>query len=124
MKAKLPLRTLVVFGFLSATDLALTWYLLNQHDCVVYEANPLAGWLLARHGWGGLAVFKAAIVLVVGAVAVAIHIYRPRTGRRVLVFGCVVLAGVIAYSGRLAYAESVRTAPAGVDERFIEESNQ
>ena len=55
---------LAVFLALSLTDFVQTFALITGSDGAVYEANPIADAWLAKHGWTGLAAFKAGIVLV------------------------------------------------------------
>jgi hypothetical protein len=94
----------IMFVLLSLADLALTWWLLSSSAGGVYEANPLANWLLARHGWLGLAGFKTAmVVLVIGLVGLIART-RPRAAGRVLGFGCAAVAVVVLYSASLCGA--------------------
>ncbi|HZT82167.1 MAG TPA: DUF5658 family protein [Gemmataceae bacterium] len=104
---------LLLFVALSACDLLLTWRLVEHGGGAVYEANPVAGWWLARHGWAGLAGFKFGIVLLVAGLCAAVSRRRPRAGGRLLLLGCAALAIVVGYSGWLM--ASVRPAP-GADE--------
>src|SRR5262245_15702856 len=92
---------LVLFGLLSVADLVLTLHLLQQGNGRVYESNPLAGWWLARLGSFGLALYKVLCVLLFGTLILTISRLNPRTGGRVLVFGCVAVAVVVCYSGCL-----------------------
>lgn len=55
----------------------------------MYEANPLANWWLSRHGWLGMASFKAAVVLAVVGLTAVLARSRPRMAGSVL--GLVVL---------------------------------
>jgi hypothetical protein len=89
---------LSLFLFLSLTDLFLTWRLLLQSHGQVYESNPIADWWLSNYGWSGLAAFKIAMALSVAVLATAISMVRPRTGGRLLAFGCSVLLIVVLYS--------------------------
>jgi hypothetical protein len=91
----------VLFALLSLTDLALTCWLLGRGAGRVYEANPLAGWFLARHGLAGLVCFKAAVVLLVFALAAAISGSRPSLAGRILALGCAGLLVVVLYSAVL-----------------------
>lgn len=93
------MRTL--FAALSLADLLLTWWLLTFTGAVVYESNPLANWCLRVAGWLGLAAFKVGLVAAVLLLVARICRHRPRTGQRVLAFGCLVLALVVGYSGVL-----------------------
>jgi hypothetical protein len=95
------------FALLSAMDFVLTRYLL-QDSGGAYEANPVANWLLQRHGWSGLAAFKIAIGALVAGVAAFVYGYRPRAASRLLIFGCAALTVVVAYSGALAVARQAR----------------
>ena len=89
------------FVLLSLADLTLTWALIRDGSGSVYESNPVAAWCLHGHGWAGLAVFKSLMVLASGGLSEIISRYRPRTGGRVLVLGCVVTGAVVLYSGYL-----------------------
>jgi hypothetical protein len=91
----------LLFALLSGADLGLTCWLLGHSGGSVYEANPVAGWCLARHGWGGLAGFKGAVVLVVLGLTALIFRRRPRAAGRLLGFGCAGLALVVLYSAAL-----------------------
>jgi hypothetical protein len=48
-----------------------------------------------------MAIFKALMVLTSGGLSEVISRYRPRTGGRVLVLGCIITASVVLYSGYL-----------------------
>jgi hypothetical protein len=111
--ASLPHRRLVLFLFLNLLDLVLTWQLIEQGRGQVYEGNPLASWLLTRWGWPGLTTFKLGAVLLVGSIALIIARNRPRTGGRVLSFGCSALFLVLLYSSSVAAC--IDNAPPGDD---------
>jgi hypothetical protein len=100
----------MAFGILSVADFALTRHLLYGSD-TAYEANPVAGWLLARHGWVGLALFKVAAAAVVVGLAAVVHRHRPRAGTRLVGFGCSALAFVVVYSAALAVGREARIGP-------------
>ena len=89
------------FVLLSLADLTLTWALIRDTSGLVYESNPVAAWCLHGHGWAGLAVFKSLMVLASGGLSEIISRYRPRTGGRVLVLGCIITGAVVLYSGYL-----------------------
>src|SRR6267378_546486 len=89
---------LALFTLLNAADLLVTRLLLGQGLATVYEGNPVAAWLLGRHGWVGVAFFKLATALLVAGAAAAVFARRPRLGVGVLAFGCATLAGVVVYS--------------------------
>jgi hypothetical protein len=98
------------FALLSAADFALTRHLIEGAS--MGEANPVADWILARHGWGGLGLFKLAATLLPAAMAILIHQYRPRAGKGLLAFACAAVAVVVLYSATLAFARGGR---AGAD---------
>src|SRR4051794_33180891 len=97
-------RKQLLFVVLSLADLALTCWLLDRSGGQVYEANPVAGWWLARHGWAGLACFKALAVALVIGLALLIARSRPLVAGRVLALGGAVTAFVVVYSATLAWA--------------------
>jgi Domain of unknown function (DUF5658) len=88
---------LVLYGALSAADLALTAALLRANGRA-YESNPAAAACLERYGLRGLAVFKAAgLVAFAGAVFLLVR-RRPPAAAGVVTFGCLVLLWVTTYS--------------------------
>jgi hypothetical protein len=89
------------FVLLSLADLTMTWALIGDGLGSVYESNPVAAWCLQGYGWAGMAGFKALMVLASGGLSEVISRYRPRTGGRVLVLGCIITASVVLYSGYL-----------------------
>jgi hypothetical protein len=91
-----------LFALLSAADFGLTWWLIDQTDGHAYEANPVAGWMLAQAGWLGLACFKAAVVAVVLAISAVVSRFRPAAAGRLLMLGCACLGAVVCYSSALA----------------------
>ena len=91
----------LLFVLLSLADLSMTWALIGDGLGSVYESNPVAAWCLQGYGWSGMAVFKAVMVLASGGLSEVVSRYRPRTGGRVLVLGCIVTASVVLYSGYL-----------------------
>jgi Domain of unknown function (DUF5658) len=104
MKQKPVVRNWLMglFVLLSALDLLLTGWLLSSRPGEVYESNPVARWWLARHGWPGLAAYKAATVALFAAALALLYRRRPAVARRVLQVGCLTVAAVVAYSGALA----------------------
>jgi hypothetical protein len=96
-------RGLLLFTALSVADLSLTWLLLERARGCACESNPVASWWLAHFGLPGLAGFKGGIVLLVAALVLFVARHRPGAARRVLVFGCSILLGVVLYSGVLVY---------------------
>lgn len=93
-----------LFVLLSVADLALTWWLLACSGGRVYEANPVAQLYLDRHGWAGLACFKAGVVLLVLGLAATIARSRPRLSGGIVCLGCAVLSVVVLYSASLSRA--------------------
>jgi hypothetical protein len=89
---------LLAFALLGAADLLLTWRLIHRGDGRVFESNPVAGWWLANHGWGGMVAFKGGAILLLGVLACLLAWKRPRTGEFVLVFGCGAQSAVVFYS--------------------------
>ena len=68
---------------------------------VLIEGNPIARWVL--HGWGirGMVIFKFAMIALVAAIAETVGRTRPNVGRNLLIFGTLVVGGVVIYSLRL-----------------------
>ncbi len=104
-----PRRSLfVLIGclvLLQAADFCLTWALLAsgiRGD--VYEANPLANYILTRYGWAGLASFKSVCSMVALGAILLISRHRAVAGSRLLVVLCLVMGGVVGYSGALLSA--------------------
>src|SRR5262245_50624935 len=121
-------RLALTFVLLSCADLALTCSLLHFSDGEVYEANGLAAEVLARYGQGGLAGFKALLVLTVGARVSVVAAYRPRAARRLAVFACLTVGGVVVYSvglwGHVASRPTYRCQEPGVIEREAQRLEQ
>jgi hypothetical protein len=109
-----------LFALLSLADLALTWWLLSGSNGRVYEANPMARWLLEQHGWAGLATFKAGIVLLVLALCAVVARSRPRAAGRALTLGCAALALVVLYSVGLCRT-TLPLAQAGVEPEELQQ---
>jgi hypothetical protein len=102
-RSRFPICALAVFALLSVADFALTRQLLHGAGGA-YEANPTARWVLERHGWSGLAIFKLGAVLLAASVTALVYYFRPRAGARLMAFGCAVLTLVVGYSGVLLAA--------------------
>jgi hypothetical protein len=90
----------ILYVVLSLADLVLTAALLGT-DGEAYEANPIAAAFLERHGWSGLALFKAAGVTVFVAAVVLLARRRRQLAAAVVTFGCLVLIGVTWHTHRL-----------------------
>lgn len=88
MQTKFPKLKLVLFALLSATDFAITYFLISGSKGAVYEANPVADQSLQRWGWTGLAVFKATLVTLITTIVVYIYYRRPRVAHDVLAVAC------------------------------------
>jgi hypothetical protein len=86
---------LALFVALSLADLWLTSRLVEGSEC---EVNPVAAALLDAYGWEGLTVFKVLVVAATAALCVSISACRPRTGGRVLTFGCLSTGLTVFYS--------------------------
>jgi uncharacterized paraquat-inducible protein A len=97
---------LVLYVLLSGLDLILTHRLLTHNGEMVYEGNPLARFWLHHYGWAGLATFKVLTVELVAVVSLVVSLSSPHLGRRILIFGCLVLLVVNAYSGFLLSQKS------------------
>jgi hypothetical protein len=89
-----------VYALLSAADLLLTISLLKTSG-EAYEANPAAAAFLERHGWGGLAAFKAGGVLMFFGAVFLLARRKPGVAAGVVTFGCGVLLAVTLYSHNL-----------------------
>jgi hypothetical protein len=94
----LPYIRMLIFAALSFADLYLTRELLVRGHGQIYESNPIADAWLSRYGMDGLVYFKMGALSVVGGVAVFLSTYRPRAGRWLLNFGCLVVGSVALYS--------------------------
>ena len=86
---------------LSVADFALTYALLQLSDGIAYESNPLAAACLDRHGWGGLALFKAALVIVFVGTVGYVATRKKRVAALLAVYGCAMLTSVVLYSQQL-----------------------
>jgi hypothetical protein len=98
---RVPLVLLAALLVLQACDFLLTWQLLGGSRPEVYEANPLASATLERFGWGGLALFKSAVSVLVVLAALLVLRRRPALAGRLLGGLCLLMAGVVGYSGWL-----------------------
>lgn len=91
-----------LFLLLSMADLSLTLWLLDSKGGAVYEANPLARWILQKHSWPGMVAFKASCALVLIVAVSALAQLRPATAKRLMLAGCLALAITVMWSGVLA----------------------
>jgi hypothetical protein len=86
-----------LYAVLSAADLLLTSALLRLNPAA-FESNPLAAAWLERHGWGGLAVYKALTVAVFIVAVMLLARRRRGVAVGVVGFGCTALLWVTIYS--------------------------
>jgi len=103
MKPARPVSLLLI-GFLLALqgcDLLCTWRLLSGDRPDVYEANPLASALLHRYGWGSLVLLKVGTTTLIVLAVLLLARRRLAAARRLLGGVCLVMAGVVGYSGWL-----------------------
>jgi hypothetical protein len=96
-----PVTLLAAYAALSVLDLVLTSLLLAYSGGRIYESNPIAQEWLTSYGWRGLVAFKVLASGMVAGTSVLISRYRPLLARLILALGCVVMVGVVLYSGRL-----------------------
>ena len=89
-----------LYSLLSVTDWVMTFALLRLSP-EAFEANPFASACLERHGWGGLALYKAGGVLVFVGSVFLISRRRPAVAMGTVTFGCAVLLSVAFYSHQL-----------------------
>jgi hypothetical protein len=94
-----------LYVLLSAADWVLTYALLRLHPGA-FESNPLAAACLERHGWGGLALYKAGGVLVFLGAVYLLARRRPAVAAGVVGVGCAVLLSVATYTHGLICDES------------------
>jgi hypothetical protein len=97
-RPSVPFIRMLLFVALSFADLYLTRELLTRGHGQIYESNPIAEAWLNRYGLPGLVFFKMGALSVVGCVALFLSTYRPRAGRWLLNFACVVVGSVAVYS--------------------------
>ena len=88
---------LCLYAALSVADWTLTYTLLETHPGAS-ESNPVAAAFLEKHGWSGLAVFKALVVAVFAGAVVLILNRRPNVAAVVTTLGCAALVWVTTYS--------------------------
>jgi hypothetical protein len=116
MRVRWRLAGLVI---LQGLDLVLTGLLLSgQVRADIYEANPLAQRVLNVGGWGALAGVKAVCTLVALSAALLVLRWRPAAGQRLLALLCLLMLGVVGYSGALAVG------PASADQRLLDRQRQ
>ena len=95
------LLALGLYAVLSIVDFVLTFALLQLSDGLAYESNPLAAACLDRHGWCGLAVYKALFVFIFIGTVAFVTMRKKWVGAALAVYGCAVLVSVVMYSLQL-----------------------
>lgn len=98
LRRKISLLGIGAFILLSLADLALTKLLLEEGDFMIYEANPLANFILKSQGWLGLVLFKLGAILMISVIICLVGYFRPATAKRLLTFACLLMSAVVAYS--------------------------
>lgn len=106
-------RETVIFVLLSAADLFMTHFLLQQdlgnHRFV--ESNPMARYFLDHWGSKGMIYFKFGMIGVICVLTQIIARWRPRTARWLLFFAIVAVTYVLIYSVRLYQSHARPGAP-------------
>lgn len=98
LNRKVSFLALSAFILLSLADLVLTRVLLVQSGGDIYEANPVASTIITQLGWSALTLYKLALVSLVSGIVLFVGHYRPVTARRLLLFACMLMTGVVTYS--------------------------
>ncbi len=83
------------FILVNALDIFLTYVILRMQGV---EANPLANWFYKIGNIQGMIAFKMTTVAVVCVIAQLIAAKNLPAARRLLIFGTVVIGGVVIYS--------------------------
>ena len=84
-------------------DIFWTKKLLEQPRAI--EANPIANFVIGNWGFMGMVIFKLTIVAVVCIIAQIVAVKRIKTARALLIFGTVLVGGVVIYSWWLFYTK-------------------
>ena len=92
------LLALGLYALLSIVDFVLTFALLQLSDGLAFESNPFAAACLDRHGWCGLAVYKALFVFIFIGTVAFVTMRKKWVGAALAVYGCAVLVSVVMYS--------------------------
>jgi hypothetical protein len=95
------LLALAIYVALSVADFIFTFALIQLSGGIAYESNPLAAAMLSRHGWFGLAAFKAIGVIAFVTTVGILTLRRRKVAAAVATFGCSVLFSVVCYSHSL-----------------------
>ncbi len=95
----LPLQSETNFFVLAnVLDVFMTYLLLTRG---AIEANPFANYVLERWGFHAMVWFKLIMVALVCIIAQLIATRRLGTARALLIFGTIIVGGVVIYSMRL-----------------------
>lgn len=87
---------LVLFVLVNALDVGMTAWMLHHGGFT--EGNPVALAVIHRWGLKGMVYYKFAVVAVVCTIAHIVAQSRPQLASRMLVFGTLIVGGVVAYS--------------------------
>ena len=94
---QLPLeRETCIFILVNALDVFMTYLLLVTGN--FRESNQLANYFIAGWGIKGMVYFKFTLVAVVTVIAQIVARKKMSTGRNLLNFGSLIVAGVVIYS--------------------------
>ncbi|KAA0138422.1 hypothetical protein FYZ48_13105 [Gimesia chilikensis] len=94
---QLPLeRETCIFILVNALDVFMTYLLLVTGS--FRESNQLANYFIAHWGIRGMVYFKFSLVAVVTVIAQIVARKKMETGRKLLNFGSLIVAGVVIYS--------------------------
>lgn len=94
----LPLeRETCWFILVSVLDILMTYFLLRKGGRF-REANPFAGYFINRWGVKGMVFFKLGMVAIIAILAQLIALKNRSAARWVLIFGILVVSGVVIYS--------------------------
>jgi hypothetical protein len=94
---------LLLFAFLTAADLLMTWHLIDLPSGRVYEWNPVASAWLGSFGWVGLVAFKSLAMVDVMLACIVLSLRRPRLGGGILNAACAATGMVVLYSCCLCF---------------------
>lgn len=89
------------FVLLNGLDLLGTYCLCSGPRPFAHEGNPLAAWVIAHLGWGGLAAGKAVDSLVVLGVLAWVRKRSSRHANGALLLGCLILSVACIYAAAL-----------------------
>ena len=99
LRRQLPLQNeTTIFILVNVLDIYMTYVLLRMGDA---EANPIARSILSRWGFDAVVFFKMGLVAFVCCVTQVIALRNPKTAQRILLFGIIVVAAVVAYGASL-----------------------